>query len=95
MISAELENSCNIILTRTEDTELDIPAKTADGNHFKADLFISIHAGGAFFTRQGAYISVILQIIIRKQLESVSYRENLLKISVCLLTEKKDRKSTS
>jgi len=48
LIAAELEKSCNIILTRTEDTELDIPARTAVANHFKADLFISIHAGGGF-----------------------------------------------
>ena len=48
MIAAGLENRYNIILTRTEDTELDIPARTAVANHFKADLFISIHAGGGF-----------------------------------------------
>jgi N-acetylmuramoyl-L-alanine amidase len=48
MFAAELENRYNIILTRTEDTELDIPARTAVANHFKADLFISIHAGGGF-----------------------------------------------
>jgi len=48
MVAAELENRYNIILTRTEDTELDIPARTAVANHFKADLFISIHAGGGF-----------------------------------------------
>jgi len=48
MIAAELENRYNIILTRTEDTKIDIPARTAVANHFKADLFISIHAGGGF-----------------------------------------------
>jgi N-acetylmuramoyl-L-alanine amidase len=48
MIAAGLENRYNIILTRMEDTELDIPARTAVANHFKADLFISIHAGGGF-----------------------------------------------
>ncbi len=48
MIAAGLENRYNIILTRTEDTELDIPARIAVANHFKADLFISIHAGGGF-----------------------------------------------
>lgn len=48
MIAAGLENRYNIILTRTEDTDLDIPARTAVANHFKAALFISIHAGGGF-----------------------------------------------
>lgn len=51
MIAAGLENRYNIILTRTEDTELDIPARTAVANHFKADLFISIHAGGGFVNK--------------------------------------------
>lgn len=48
MIAAEFGNRYNIILTRTEDTGLDIPERTALANHFKADLFISIHAGGGF-----------------------------------------------
>ena len=48
MIATGLENRYNIILTRTEDTELNIPARTAVANHCKADLFISIHAGGGF-----------------------------------------------
>ena len=51
MIAAGLENRYNIILTRTEDTQLDIPARTAVANHFKADLFISIHAGGGFVNK--------------------------------------------
>jgi N-acetylmuramoyl-L-alanine amidase len=51
MIAAGLDNRYNIILTRMEDTELDIPARTAVANHFKADLFISIHAGGGFVNK--------------------------------------------
>ncbi|RPH49250.1 MAG: N-acetylmuramoyl-L-alanine amidase [Desulfobacteraceae bacterium] len=48
IIAAELENRFNVILTRMEDSQLDIPERTSVANHFKADLFISIHAGGGF-----------------------------------------------
>ncbi len=48
MIASDIGTRFNIILTRTEDTELDLPERTAIANHFNADLFISIHAGGGF-----------------------------------------------
>jgi len=48
MIASDLGTRFNIILTRREDTELEIQERTAVANHFKADLFISIHAGGSF-----------------------------------------------
>jgi N-acetylmuramoyl-L-alanine amidase len=37
-----------VILTRTDDYWLDIPARTAAANHLEADLFICIHTGGSF-----------------------------------------------
>ena len=48
MIAAELEGEYRLILTRTGDYRLDIPARTAVANNNKADLFISIHTGGSF-----------------------------------------------
>lgn len=48
MIASELGNRYNIILIRTDDIGLDIQERTALANHFKSDLFISIHAGGGF-----------------------------------------------
>lgn len=48
MVAAELENTYRVILTRTDDYFLNIPSRTSMANHAKADLFISIHAGGSF-----------------------------------------------
>jgi N-acetylmuramoyl-L-alanine amidase len=47
-VAAELENTYRVILTRTDDYFIDIPSRTSMANHEKADLFISIHAGGSF-----------------------------------------------
>jgi len=47
-VAAELENTYRVILTRTDDYFIDIPTRTSMANHEKADLFISIHAGGSF-----------------------------------------------
>ena len=48
MIAKELANNYRVVLTRTGDYWLDIPARTASANHVEADLFISIHTGGSF-----------------------------------------------
>lgn len=48
MVAAELENTYRVILTRTDDYFIDIPSRTSMANHEKANLFISIHAGGSF-----------------------------------------------
>ncbi len=48
MIAKELANNYRVVLTRTDDYWLDIPARTASANHVGADLFISIHTGGSF-----------------------------------------------
>ena len=48
MVAVELENTYRVILTRTDDYFLNIPSRTSMANHAKADLFISIHAGGSF-----------------------------------------------
>jgi len=48
IIAEELGNTYKVILTRTDDYWLDIPARTAAANHLEADLFISIHTGGSF-----------------------------------------------
>ena len=48
MVAAELENAYRVILTRTDNYFLNIPSRTSMANHAKADLFISIHAGGSF-----------------------------------------------
>ncbi|OQY57550.1 MAG: hypothetical protein B6245_16425, partial [Desulfobacteraceae bacterium 4572_88] len=46
MLANELEDSYRVILTRTDDEGLDIHLRTAAANHLRADLFVSIHAGG-------------------------------------------------
>ena len=48
MVATEFENTYRVILTRTDDYFLNIPSRTSTANHVKADLFISIHAGGSF-----------------------------------------------
>jgi len=48
MVATELENTYRVILTRTDDYFLNISSRTSTANHVKADLFISIHAGGSF-----------------------------------------------
>ena len=48
MVAKKFENTYRVILTRTDDYFLDIPSRTSAANHAKADLFISIHAGGSF-----------------------------------------------
>ncbi|MBT8358976.1 MAG: N-acetylmuramoyl-L-alanine amidase, partial [Deltaproteobacteria bacterium] len=48
LIRDQLKKKYKIILTRSDDYWVDIPGRTAVANHKKADLFISIHAGGSF-----------------------------------------------
>ena len=53
MIVSELGDKYRVFLIRTDDYQLDIPARTALANHQKADLFISIHTGGSFLHQAG------------------------------------------
>ncbi|MFC1811181.1 N-acetylmuramoyl-L-alanine amidase [Thermodesulfobacteriota bacterium] len=48
MLADELGGKYRLHLTRADDYRLEIPKRTAVANHLKADLFISIHAGGSF-----------------------------------------------
>ena len=48
MIARNLQNQYNIRLTRNDDRDIPLADRTALANHLKADLFISIHMGGAF-----------------------------------------------
>lgn len=48
ILATELKNTYRVILTRTDDYFLNIPSRTSMANHVKANLFISIHAGGSF-----------------------------------------------
>jgi len=48
LIADQLKKNYKVILTRSGDYWIDIPGRTAVANHLKADLFISIHAGGSF-----------------------------------------------
>lgn len=49
MIAAELEPRCRVILTRTDDIEVDLSHRTGRANHEKAKAFISIHTGGSYY----------------------------------------------
>lgn len=43
-----LSGAYEVHLTRNDDYTIDIEHRTALGNHHRADIFISIHAGGGF-----------------------------------------------
>ena len=48
ILATELQREYRVVLTRTDDTQLDLDNRTALANHHKADLLISIHTGGSF-----------------------------------------------
>ena len=48
ILTTELQREYRVILTRTDDNEVELDARTALANHYKADLFISLHTGGSF-----------------------------------------------
>ena len=53
MIADKISDDFKVVLTRTDDYGMDIPDRTAVANNQKADLFISLHAGGAFLHSVG------------------------------------------
>ena len=48
LIAAEFDGPYRVQLTRTDDYRLEIERRTDIANNLKADVFISIHAGGSF-----------------------------------------------
>ena len=48
LIAAEFNGPYRVQLTRTDDYRLEIERRTDIANNLKADVFISIHAGGSF-----------------------------------------------
>ena len=48
ILAAELQRGYRVVLTRTDDNQVDLEMRTALANHHKADLLISIHTGGSF-----------------------------------------------
>ena len=48
LIAAEFDGPYRLQLTRTDDYRLEIERRTDIANNLKADVFISIHAGGSF-----------------------------------------------
>jgi N-acetylmuramoyl-L-alanine amidase len=48
MIADKISDDFKVVLTRTDDYWVDIPDRTAVANNLKSDVFISLHAGGAF-----------------------------------------------
>lgn len=71
MVAAVLETEHRVVLTRTGDYGLDIPARTAVANGAKADLLISIHTGGGFLHQASG-----LYVFYFKDLPTVSEPEN-------------------
>jgi N-acetylmuramoyl-L-alanine amidase len=53
LIAAELDGPYRVQLTRTDDYRLDIERRTDIANNLKADVFISVHAGGSFSPAPG------------------------------------------
>ncbi|OEU76883.1 MAG: hypothetical protein BA872_08270 [Desulfobacterales bacterium C00003060] len=56
-IKEVLSEICEVHLTRNDDYRVDIIDRTAVANHYRADIFLSIHAGGGF-RRQGLGVVV-------------------------------------
>ena len=48
LIASELEPDFKVVLTRTDDFQVDLVNRTSLANHLKADIFISIHNGAGF-----------------------------------------------
>ena len=48
LIASELEPEFKVVLTRTDDYQVDLDNRTSLANHLKADIFISIHTGADF-----------------------------------------------
>ena len=48
LLAGELEREYKVVLTRTDDSQVDLDNRTALANHHKAALFISLHTGGSF-----------------------------------------------
>ena len=56
LIASELEPEFKVVLTRTDDYQVDLDNRTSLANHLKADIFISIH------TAQPAPRSIFIRI---------------------------------
>jgi len=50
LIADQLANSCQVVLTRSDDYRLELPERTAVANRSAADIFISLHTGGSFIS---------------------------------------------
>ena len=48
ILAAELERNYKVVLTRDDDTGLDLESRTALANHNRGKIFISIHCGGSY-----------------------------------------------
>ena len=53
MIADKISDDFKVVLTRTDDFWVDLSDRTAVANNLKSDLFISLHAGGAFLRSVG------------------------------------------
>jgi N-acetylmuramoyl-L-alanine amidase len=48
ILKAELDREYRVVLTRSDDSPVDLEIRTSLANHNKADVFISLHTGGSF-----------------------------------------------
>lgn len=48
LIAFELEPEFKVVLTRTDDYQVDLDNRTSVANHLKANVFISLHTGAGF-----------------------------------------------
>jgi N-acetylmuramoyl-L-alanine amidase len=53
MITEKISDDFKVVLTRTDDFWVDLPDRTAVANNLKADILISLHAGGGFLHSVG------------------------------------------
>ena len=48
LIATKLEPEFKVVLTRSDDYQVDLVQRTATANHLKAAVFMAIHTGGSF-----------------------------------------------
>ena len=69
-----LSETCEVHLTRNGDFPVDLEDRTAVANHHRADVFVSLHAGGAF--RHQGRGTVIFYYGHSRSLESFALEEH-------------------
>ncbi len=77
LIAAELGKDFNVALTRDDDYHVPLEKRPALANHFKADIFISLHTGGSFiYSTTGAIVYHYNPVVTEKSISKENARPN-------------------